>query len=119
RSSYGDPAESKRVLALPALVTPPDVTITRGGGWSSGFDEVHATVELRADVAVPVALLRHYVSQLNAHGWTATLPVSSDNVAAAVLATRDSSGRAWTGTIVVGAREKQVLVNLMMHPVTQ
>lgn len=88
-------------LPIPALLAPPG-TVGETGSSSSGSDYRELRTRLRGR-ATAQEVLRHYVEQLAAFGWTAASPASGGDVAIQSLRMAGDSGRTWYGTLSVSA----------------
>jgi len=115
RPSYPAPVGQKPRLALPQLPPPPGAT-SNGGGGGTGGDEVHANASLTDSTRIAPALARYYAGLLAADGWSTGIPVGDARLAAVALDAKDSSGRAWTGGLMISSRGKVHTLTLRMTP---
>lgn len=99
-------------VTLPALVPPPGIS-AHARGMSRSGDEFSTSVQLDTTLAAP-ALLDHYARQLARAGWTVGKRFADRNTGLQSIATRDSTGTAWSGALVLFTSGAQRTLRLTM-----
>jgi hypothetical protein len=119
-SSRGGPCQEpeprtswREELPIPALIPPPGMTSEGGGSGSSG-DAWDLQTRLRGRAIAP-EVLRHYVSQLSAAGWSPGPPASADGVAAQALRYPQEGGVTWYAALTVVASADASGIDVMLH----
>jgi len=108
------PFEKPR-LEIPLMAPPPGATSV-GSSGSAGSDVVEADATVTDSSRTAVDLVRYYIGLLAAKSWTASPPVGDARIAAASLAAKDTSGRAWMGSLTVASEGKSYMLTLRMKP---
>lgn len=109
------PTESHRFefpVALPPLVAPPGVSAEPRGTSRSG-DEFSTSVRLDTTRTAP-ALLDFYARQLSRAGWQVGKRLADRNTGLQSIATRDSTGTAWSGALILVTSGAQRTLQLTM-----